>query len=119
MAELARAGSWLGTWGVTPRVAEELEAAASIVPTEASLQVVRAARGETGEHLIRGGRRRVELGPMGALAFFFDPATSAGLLPLAEAVSDSASIEQGRAALAALGIRTELDYEREGAAGAS
>src|SRR5439155_2232082 len=61
VAELARAGSWLGTWGVTPRVAEELEAAASIVPTEASLQVVRAARGETGEHLIRGGRRRVEL----------------------------------------------------------
>ena len=119
VAELARAGSWLGTWGVTPRVAEELEAAASIVPTEASLQVVRAARGETGEHFIRGGRRRVELGPMGALAFFFDPARSAELLPLAEAVSDSASIEQGRAALAALGIRTELDYEREGAAGAS
>ena len=49
VAELARAGAWLGTWGMPPRIAAELEAAATQVPTEASLQVVRCARGEVGD----------------------------------------------------------------------
>ena len=38
-------------------------------------------------------------------------------LPLAHAVAGAgSSIDEGRDALAALGIRTELDYERERAA---
>ena len=112
-AALGREGAWLGTWGLTPGIAAELETAAATVPTEASLQVVRCARGETGEALIRRGRRRVELGPVGALTFVFDPlAASPASLPLARAVAGTESIEQGRAALAALGVRTELDYER-------
>jgi hypothetical protein len=83
------------------------------VPTEASLQVVRCARGEVGNAYIRGGRRRVELGPVGALTFFFDPvAAPSEALPLAHAVADAGSIEEGRAALAARGVLTELDYER-------
>jgi hypothetical protein len=113
VADLARAGAWLGAWGVTPEAADELESAAAVVPTEASLQVVRCARGETGEAEIRRGRRRVELGPLGALTFFFDPLVAIDELPLAGAVDGSASIEDARAALAALGLRTELDYERE------
>lgn len=113
VAELGRVDAWLGTWGVTPGIAEELEAAAALVPTEASLQVVRCARGETGETYIRRGRRRVDLGPVGALTFVFDPAAAPPeALPLAHAVAHAASIEEGRAALAALGLRTELDYER-------
>ena len=38
-------------------------------------------------------------------------------MPLAAAVAETDSIDAGRDALAALGIRTELDYERETAAG--
>ena len=114
VAELARAGAWLGAWGVTPQIADELDAATALVPTEASLQVVRCARGEVGDAYIRHGRRRVELSALGALAFVFDPvAAPAEALPLAHAVADADSIEEGRAALAALGIRTELDYERD------
>jgi hypothetical protein len=113
VAALGRAGAWLGTWGLTPQIADELDAAATVVPTEASRQVVRCARGETGETYIRRGRRRVELGPVGALAFFFDPLLAPPeALPLAHAVADAASVEEARAALAALGIHTELDYER-------
>ena len=113
VAALARAGAWLGTWGLTPQIADELDAAAAVVPTEASRQVVRCARGEIGETYIRRGRRRVELGPVGALAFFFDPLLAPReALPLAHAVADAGSVEEGRAALAALGIHTELDYER-------
>jgi hypothetical protein len=112
VAELARARTWLGTWGLTPRIADELEAAAKLVPTEASRQVVRCARGEVGHDYIRRGRRRVELGPMGALTFVFDLASAAEKLPLARTVAGSTSIEEGRAALGKLGVRTELDYER-------
>ena len=84
-----------------------------MVPTEASLQVVRCARGEVGDAYIRRGRRRVELGPVGALTFVFDPvAAPSEALPLANAVADASSIEEGRAALAARGVQTELDYER-------
>ncbi len=112
VADLARAGAWLGAWGLTPEIAGELEAAAQVVPTEASLQVVRCARGEVGHAHIRRGRRRVELGPLGAITFVFDLAAAAPELPLAAAVAGSASIEEGRSALAELGVRTELDYER-------
>jgi hypothetical protein len=113
VAELARAGAWLGTWGLTPEIVAELDAAAALVPTEASLQVVRCARGEVGYSYIRRGRRRVELGPVGALTFVFDPvAAPSEALPLANAVADASSIEEGRTALAARGVHTELDYER-------
>ena len=98
---------------MTPDVANELAAATEVVTTEASLQVVRCARGEIGTDYIRQGRRQVELGPVGALTFLFDPlATPREALPLAAAVAQSESIEQARGALAALDIRTELDYER-------
>ncbi len=113
VAALGRAGAWVGTWGVSPGLAAELERAAEHVPTEASLQVARCARGATGNVPIRGGRRQVELGPAGALMFAFDAAAAASELPLTGAVTGSASIEEARAALASLGVRTELDYERD------
>jgi len=114
IAQLARADGWLGAWGLTPPLADQLEAAARVVPTEASLMAVRCARGETGEARIRGGRRTVILGPVGALTMFFDPvvAVEAGVAPLARAVAGAPDIEEARAALEALSIRTELDYER-------
>jgi hypothetical protein len=116
VAALGRAGAWTGTWGVTPQIASEIEHAAEVVPTEASLQMARCAHGEVGSVPIRAGRQRVELGPVGALAFFFDPTAALDELPLARAVQGSESIEEARAALAALGVRTELDYERARAA---
>ena len=118
VAELARAGAGMGAWGVTPQTADELEAATSRVPTEASLQVVRCARGEVGDAYIRGGRRRVELGAVGALAFFFDLLAAEKALPLARAVAGAGSIGAASDALAAEGVRTELEYERSRAAGA-
>jgi hypothetical protein len=113
VSALGREGAWLGAWGLQPAIADELEAAAREVPTEASLQAVRCVRGETGEATIRDGRRSVPLGPLGALTFFFDLEVAlATQLPLARAVADADDIEAARDALAALGVRTELDYER-------
>jgi hypothetical protein len=117
VAELARAGAWLGSFSVSPAIADEIEAAAAVIPTEASLQIARCARGEVGPVTIRGGRRSLELSPLGALGFLFDPAlTLAAAAPLAGAVAGADSIDAARDALAALGVRTELDYERERAA---
>jgi hypothetical protein len=112
VAALARAGAWTGTWSVTAEIADEVEVAAAHTRTEASLQVVRSARGETGVAEIRGGRRSVRLSPLGALAFCFDPVAAASALPLASAVLGSASLEEAHAALNAIEVGTELDYER-------
>jgi hypothetical protein len=118
IAELGRIGALLGAWGLTPAVAEQIEAAARTVPTEASLMAVRCARGETGTATIRGGRRTVELSPLGGLTFFFDPALAvAEAAPLASAVAGASDLEAAQAVLAATGIRTELDLERARARG--
>ena len=97
-------------------IADEVEQAAVGSGTEASLQVVRCARGEIGDVAIRRGRRTVPLGPVGAMAFCFDPVAGAAALPLARAVRETESLEAARDALEALELRTELDYERDRAA---
>jgi hypothetical protein len=113
VAALAAAGAWIGSSSVTPALADDLERAAAGSGTEASMQVVRCARGETGEAGIRGGRRTVPLGPVGALTFFFDLEAAKSELPLAAAVADAGDLDGARAALNALGVPTELDYERK------
>lgn len=117
IAACGRAGAWTGTWSPPPHIVDEVAEAARGTHTEASMQLVRCARGETGLAPIRRGRRQVELGPVGALAFFVDPAgTLAEVAPLAPVVAGAGSIEEARAALESRGIRTELDWERERAA---
>ena len=111
VAALARAGAWLDTVGVTPLAAAEIEAAAAVAVTEASLLVARAARGESGPTEIRGGRRVVDLGPTAALVFVFDLEAALPALPLVQAVADAPTIEAARDDLNALGVSTELDYE--------
>ena len=114
----ARAGgAWLGALGsARPRPTRSRRAAVAV--TEASLMVARCARGEIGETEIRGGSRTVELGPVAALCFLFDPAAA-----LAERRwprrSRERRIDAASEALDALGIRTELDYERDRAAAPS
>jgi hypothetical protein len=111
---LQSADALLGAWGLTPQACELVDAAAKVVPTEASLMAVRCARGERGEVPIRGGRRTVELTPLGALTFFFDPAAAAGsAVPLATAVAPASSLEEAHQALEGMGVRTELSLERE------
>jgi hypothetical protein len=114
---LHEADALLGAWGLSPEACELVEAAGEVVPTEASLMAARCARGERGRVPIRGGRRTVELTPLGALTFFFDPlAAVSSAVPLATAVSPAGSLEEAHDALGAMGIRTELDLERARAA---
>lgn len=116
VAALAGAGAWIETVGVTPEAADEIEAAAAVAVTEASLLVAKCARGMHGQVEIRGGRRTVQAGPVAALCFLFDLEAALTELPLARAVAGTASITGARDALAAIGISTELDYELRRAA---
>jgi hypothetical protein len=104
--------------GITPAVAERLEAAVEAVPTEASAQALRAFRGHTGPTPIRGGRRTVQLTPEAAMTFYFDPIVAIeATAPLARAVDGAASIDAANDILRGMGVRTELDWETDAAAG--
>ena len=114
VAELAAAGGLAGVRGLTPAVAERLEAAVEEVPTEASAQALRCFRGEHGTSEIRGGRRTVQLTPLGATTIYFDVAAALGSAArLAAAVRETSGLEDANETLHGLGVRTELDYERD------
>ena len=114
IGEVAAAGGLAGVRGLTEPVAARIEQAVEVVPTEASAMAVRSFRGETGQVTIRRGLRTVELTPLAALTVYFDiGAALASAARLAQAVLDAGSLEQANDVLHALGVRTELDLERE------
>jgi hypothetical protein len=113
IAELAAAGGLAGINGLTPPVAERLAGAVEAIPTEASAQALRCFRGERGTATIRGGRRTVQLSPLGAFTVYFDVAVALGSAArLARAVLDTTGLDEANEVLHGLGLRTELDYER-------
>lgn len=116
LAEVAAAGGFAGARGLTEPVATRLEQAVAMIPTEASAQAVRAFRGASGVVKIRGGARTVELSPVAAITFYLEiDAMIRATGRLALAVDGADSIEAASAALNAIGVRTELDLEREAA----
>ena len=120
LARVAEAGGLCGARGLTGPVAERMEASMELVSTEASAQAVRAFRGASGTSTIRGGTRTLELSPIAAMTFYLDvdiTINSAGRL--ARAVTDAGSLEEANDALNALGVSTELDYERDAAGAVS
>jgi hypothetical protein len=114
LAEVAAAGGLFGAQGLTEPLTDELERVSGMIPTEASAQAIRCARGEIGVTTIRRGRRTVTLSPLGAMTFYFDPPTAVRTVSrLASAVIDAKSLEEANDILNDHGIRTELDFERD------
>jgi hypothetical protein len=114
LARLAVNRGLIGVDAITPEMADELENAVREVPTEASAQAVRCARGELGIASIRAGRRTVPLSPLGATTVYFDPDRAVnGAARLARMVQGARDLDHAHQLLSADGIRTELDYERE------
>jgi hypothetical protein len=114
LSKIAAAGGLLGCWSLTPKIAAELAEVIKTVSTEASAIPVRCFQGAWGETNIRSDQRKVKLTPLTALTFFI--ATTKLLDTLAQparAVLQSSSLEQANDALHAIGIKTELDLERE------
>lgn len=114
VARLAAEGGVIGVDAITGDMAAELERAVHEVPTEASAQAVRCARGEIGTATIRAGRRTVPLSPLGATTIYFDADRAVnGVARLARLVLEAADLAHAQELLAAAGVRTELDYELE------
>jgi hypothetical protein len=114
LTALADAEGLLGAWSLTPKTAAELEAAIKTVPTEASAIPVQGFRGVSGKSEIRDGARQVKLTPLTALTFFMSASKLFETLSRpAQAVCGSSSLNQANDALHAIGIKTELDAERE------
>lgn len=116
IAEVAVAGGLCGVRGLTEPVAQRLESAIELVPTEASAQAVRAFRGVSGPITIRGGTRTLQLGPAAAQTFYLDVHTTISTAGrLARAVAAAGDLQAANAALRRLGVATELDSELEAA----
>jgi len=116
LARVAAADGLCGARGLTEPVAQRVEGSLEFVPTEASAQAVRAFRGGAGTVSIRGGARQFELTSLAAQTMFLDvAATVEAVGRLAVAVGTVASLEQANDALHGLGVRTELDLERDAA----
>ena len=114
LSVIAEAGGLLGAWSLTPKVVSELEQVIQQVKTEASAIPVECARGAWGEKKIRYDERRVKLTPLTALTFYLSPSVVFRTLSRpARSVAQSASLEEANEALHALGLRTELDLERD------
>lgn len=113
LGKLAGAGGLLGAWSLTPKIAAELELVIKAVPTEASAIPAHCFRGALGEQKIRGGQRSVKLTPLTALTFFMSVTKLYETLSRpARAVRQCATLEAANDALHAIGIGTELDFER-------
>ena len=114
LSKLGAANGLLGAWSLTPKIAAELETVIQTVPTEASAIPVQCFRGGWGRHEIRRGQRHVKLTPLTALTFFMSTEILYDTLARpAQAVRQSATLDEANEALHAIGIRTELDYERD------
>ena len=114
LAQVTKAGGLLGAWALTPQVVSELEDVVEKVPTEASAIPLHCARGAWGKGSIRYDARHVKLTPLTTLTFYLSPAILyQSLARLAQAVTSSTSLEEANDALHLLGIKSELDIERE------
>jgi hypothetical protein len=114
LSKLAAASGLLGAWALTPKITAELEEIINTVPTEASAIPVNCFRGAYGEYPIRAGQRKVKLTPLTTLIFFMSATKLFHTLAKpAQALLPTSSLEQANDALHAIGIRTELDYERD------
>jgi hypothetical protein len=113
LAEVAAAGGLAGARGLTASVAARVALAVEAIPTEASAMALRCFEGASGTTTIRGGRRTVELSPVGAMTFYYDVQVALrSAARLAAAVRDADDLEQANTVLNDLGVSTELDYER-------
>ena len=114
LARVAEAGGLLGAWALTPLVVSELEDVIKKVPTEASAIPLRCARGAWGEMGIRYDERLVKLTPLTTLTFYLSPTAIFDTVARpAQMVRQTSSLEEANEALHRLGIKSELDLERE------
>ena len=118
IAEVAAAGGLLGAWGLTPAETERLEAAVAEVPTEASAQALRCARGEYGtEHDPRRPPQRRALPARRGVVLLRPGGGDRQRRAARRRRRRRPSLEAAEAILAPRGVTSELAVERRVYAG--
>lgn len=113
LSEVASKGCLLGAIGMTKDDIALMEMLLGRVHTEASRLAALSAKGLMGEVPIRSGERTAQVSIFSSITFFLDAKALFELSTLARAVADAGSLEEANEALHSLGIKTELDFERE------
>lgn len=114
LSDLAAAGGLCGARGLTAYTAQRLEEAVRLVPTEASAQAVEAFRSGAARAAIRGGARYIERTVAATVTFYFDVRVAFSTRGrLAQAVDGAQTLDEANQAMGSLGVRTELDLERD------
>jgi hypothetical protein len=117
LREVQAAGGEMGELPIDAQAIERIEGAVRAVVTEASAMALRCVRGERGVAMIRGGRCEVELTELGGRLVCFKPSAALrSAARLASAIADASDLEQANDTLHRLGVRTELDKQRDEAA---
>ncbi len=110
---LAEKGAVLGFEGITRWDIDLVLEALRGVDTEASRMPLEAFRGRYGLVRIRRGTREVFLNMLSAVTVFLDASLLYRYSRLARMLAGTASIEEARQKLNAIGIYTELDLEHD------
>ena len=104
----------LGSWGITQETLNLMERVVEVVPTEASRSPVIYAKGEFNGATIRSGMRFVNLNFSSTATVYIDTVVLFEKISrLARSIAGCASIEEANETLHGLGIKSELDLERE------
>lgn len=115
-ARVARAGGYLGAWGMTPSTVDSLRPLLEKVTTEASRLPWESALGHVGERTIRGGRRTLHVGHASNVTIYLDARTVAAQSGPVDLVQDATSVDEADRRLLDAGYNTELAFERDWAA---
>ena len=114
IAHIIKLGGYIGARGLTTSDLVLLEKLVKKIPTEVSSMVVEAARGKTGIFKIRGGTRVANLSPLAIITFYFNPKIIFEKHCLiAKRLANTTSLEKANEIIVSLGLKTELDFERE------
>ena len=109
---ISRNGGILGSWGITQNTAELMERVIEIVPTEASKSPVLYSRGSFNGTRIRSGTLEISLNFASTVTIYIDTRVLyEKVSALSRSIQDCGSLEEAKAVLNGLGVKTELDLE--------
>lgn len=112
--QIAQHDGIMGSWGITQDTLNLMEKVVKVVPTEASRSPVEYARGKFEGTSIRSGTRSINLNFSSTVTIYIDPVVLfENISGLARVVAECTSIEDANKKLNELGIKSELDVERE------
>lgn len=113
-AKIASKGGYIGARGLTPEDVDFIEKFINKTKTEATALAIRAAKGEMGEIMIRGGYREVYLTPVSSITFFLDPnIVMEEISTVGKKLLETKNLDEAQKILNEKGIPSELTFERD------